>query len=245
MIGVLEGYQNEAVLTGLVLFAIGSYVITQGHIALMLFLWLIGVLAFYEVQLITELKSRLLMVTNMVFYTLLLGFLYQGDLVFGWPYLGLILMCSGLFTYEFFSKKLLFRDYGFLNNLKYFCYIYFGFSSVYLIRESSQGLLTIFVMFLAIWATDVFAYYGGKRFGKRQLSTISPNKTIEGTLSGVSAAMITVAIVCYLYQLSFVLVIGGAVIGLMGQLGDLYESLIKRTYSVKDSSNLLPGHGGI
>ena len=57
--------------------------------------------------------------------------------------------------------------------------------------------------------------------------------------------MITVAIVCYLYQLSFVLVIGGAVIGLMGQLGDLYESLIKRTYSVKDSSNLLPGHGGI
>ena len=66
----------KRVLTGLVLFAIGSYVITQGHIALMLFLWLIGVLAFYEVQL-TELKSRLLMVTNMVFYTLLLGFLYQ------------------------------------------------------------------------------------------------------------------------------------------------------------------------
>ena len=64
----------KRVLTGLVLFAIGSYVITQGHIALMLFLWLIGVLSFYEVQLITELKSRLLMVTNMVFYTLLLGF---------------------------------------------------------------------------------------------------------------------------------------------------------------------------
>ena len=81
----------------------------------------------------------------------------------------------GAFTYEFLARKLLFRDYGFLNNLKYFCYIYFGFSSVYLIRESSQGLLTIFVMFLAIWATDVFAYYGGKRFGKRQLSTISPN----------------------------------------------------------------------
>ena len=56
----------------------------------------------------------------------------------------------------------------------------------------------VVVMFLAIWATDVFAYYGGKRFGKRQLSTISPNKTIEGTVSGVIAAMISVAVVCYI-----------------------------------------------
>ena len=103
----------------------------------------------------------------------------------------------------------------------------------------------VVVMFLAIWATDVFAYYGGKRFGKRQLSTISPNKTIEGTVSGVIAAMISVAVVCYIQDLSFVLVLGGAAIGLSGQLGDLYESLIKRTYNVKDSSNILPGHGGI
>ena len=88
-IGVLEGYQNEASFDWVSIVCHWVYVITQGHIALMLFLWLIGVLAFYEVQLITELKSRLLMVTNMMFYTLLLGFLYQGDLVFGWPYLGL------------------------------------------------------------------------------------------------------------------------------------------------------------
>ena len=71
------------VITGLCLLAIGIYVISNGGISLLMFLWLIGVLAFYEVQSITELRSQFLMVINMIFYTLLMGFLYQGEPSFG------------------------------------------------------------------------------------------------------------------------------------------------------------------
>jgi phosphatidate cytidylyltransferase len=105
-------------------------------------------------------------------------------------------------------------------------------------------------MFVAIWGTDVFAYYGGKRFGKRPLSPISPKKTIEGTVVGIAAAMcLGLGITLFGYKptlaggVIFTFVSG--VIGAVAQFGDLYESLIKRTYNVKDSSNLLPGHGGI
>ena len=111
---------------------------------------------------------------------------------------------------------------------------------IYLIRESQNGLMMIGVFFLSIWATDVFAYYGGRTFGKTPLSSVSPKKTVEGTVSGVLAAGLIILGLCNAYDLSYFFVFAAFIIGLMGQLGDLYESLIKRTHNVKDSSNLLP-----
>jgi len=82
-------------------------------------------------------------------------------------------------------------------------------------------------------------------FWETPLSSVSPKKTVEGTVSGVLAAGLIVFVLCKAYDLSYIFVFAAFIIGLMGQLGDLYESLIKRTHNVKDSSNLLPGHGGI
>jgi phosphatidate cytidylyltransferase len=115
---------------------------------------------------------------------------------------------------------------------------------------------TILVMFpvALTWATDTGAYGLGRLFGKRKLiPSVSPAKTVEGSLGGLLVAvLIAWAYVQFLMkpyaQLSMLpagVVAFGALIAIVAQLGDLAESLIKRDAGVKDSSKLLPGHGGI
>lgn len=107
----------------------------------------------------------------------------------------------------------------------------------------------IILMFLSIWVCDSAAYILGVRFGKHKLfERVSPNKTIEGTLFGFVFALLT-AFLCYLtfmrhVGLTHALVVG-AICGSVGQVSDLVESLFKRDARVKDSSNIIPGHGGI
>lgn len=112
-----------------------------------------------------------------------------------------------------------------------------------------QGGKLIILIFLAIWVCDSAAYILGSRLGRHKLfERVSPNKTIEGTIFGFLFAVLT----AYLCQLIFIpdigvadaLVIGG-ICGSLGQVSDLVESLFKRDAGVKDTSNLIPGHGGI
>ena len=234
-------------ITGALLLLLGVYVLGNGGLPLFCFLSMIGWLAFYEVRRITELKSVPLMIINIGVYQ---GFMF---LIFFDPlpvvvdglFLSAFLMTFSIMLYEFSQKSLLFRNYLLLNNAKFFLYIFIGFSSIYMIRESYNGLLLTVLMFLSVWATDVFAYYGGKRFGVRPLSSISPNKTKEGTIIGLFSAIVLVGVASLYFGYPLWMGAIAGIIGMMAQLGDLYESLIKRTYQVKDSSNLLPGHGGI
>lgn len=160
-------------------------------------------------------------------------------------YIGLIGLCYSLIIPELVSKKNLYKSNHFLSMVRYWLYISCGFSSVLMIRFIDDGLLYISILFTAIWACDICALYGGKAFGKTPFSSLSPNKTLEGTLTGMAAASISIGLICYLLHVSYWMIPLGAIIALLGQFGDLYESLIKRSYNVKDSSNLLPGHGGI
>ncbi|MBP1949158.1 phosphatidate cytidylyltransferase [Virgibacillus litoralis] len=127
--------------------------------------------------------------------------------------------------------------------------IYIGMGFFYLIETRQDGLIYLFYVLLVIWSTDTGAYFTGKAIGKRKLwPKISPNKTIEGAVGGIALAIV-VAIIFYLiepFSDSLLLVIGVTIIvSIFGQIGDLVESAFKRHYDVKDSGNLLPGHGGI
>jgi phosphatidate cytidylyltransferase len=125
-----------------------------------------------------------------------------------------------------------------------------GFGGYYLlIRSFEHGERLILFLFLIVWLGDIAAYYWGKNFGKNPLAlTISPKKTVEGAVAGIIGSLMAgvVAQVWFLDQLAMVHCLLVAVIcGIIGQFGDLAESLLKRQVGVKDSSNLIPGHGGV
>ena len=110
------------------------------------------------------------------------------------------------------------------------------------------GFLIIFI-FASIWICDSAAYYIGTAFGKHKLfPRVSPKKSWEGAIAGFVFAILTMIAskVIFLDFLSWNSTIGiGIIIGILGQIGDLIESLFKRDSGVKDSSGLIPGHGGI
>lgn len=109
--------------------------------------------------------------------------------------------------------------------------------------------LTLF-LFLTVWITDMAAYAAGRGFGRRPLAPrISPKKTWEGAVAGVAGALLFSAAA----ERTFLgealglkaALAAGLLIGVLGQLSDLAESVVKRAAGVKDSSDLLPGHGGV
>jgi phosphatidate cytidylyltransferase len=116
--------------------------------------------------------------------------------------------------------------------------------------QEGAFLVTV-VVIVAIWASDTFAYFAGRAFGKHPLAPrISPKKTIEGSVGGVLGAVLIVIA----FKLALVPALPmswgdaaaiGVICGAVGQLGDLVESLLKRSVGVKDSGRYLPGHGGV
>jgi phosphatidate cytidylyltransferase len=113
----------------------------------------------------------------------------------------------------------------------------------------SRGGYLIISIFASIWICDSAAYYGGTALGRHKLfPRVSPNKSWEGAIFGFIFAVITMVLaqilVLNFLSLSTAIAIG-VIVGLFGQIGDLIESLLKRDAAVKDSSGIIPGHGGI
>jgi phosphatidate cytidylyltransferase len=135
-----------------------------------------------------------------------------------------------------------------------FCGLYapigfYFFNEVRLIEPNHSGLWLSMVLILMIWGNDMFAYFGGRSFGKRPLAPkISPNKTWEGFWSGFVGAFSGLMIVYLLadpFPVTFIYALPMVIlVSIFGPVGDLLESRLKRLAGVKDSSNLLPGHGG-
>lgn len=141
--------------------------------------------------------------------------------------------------------------------LDIFAIIYAGFFLSFLLKifNLPEGRFLLLLLFVIIWSSDIFAYYGGRHFGRHKLyKALSPKKTIEGAVIGFIFAII-VAIIFRSLMLTFVFthiefnfplyifICGFTIIA--GMIGDLIESLIKRNGGKKDSGHLIPGHGGI
>lgn len=131
------------------------------------------------------------------------------------------------------------------------CYIVLFLMFMSIIRGMQNGKLLIWYVFITSWMTDVFAYIVGKSFGKHHFTDISPNKTIEGCIGGtIGAAICTVIYTIILNNFGAEINVAlmaffGIILSIIGQIGDLAASTIKRYAGIKDYSDLIPGHGGM
>ena len=125
----------------------------------------------------------------------------------------------------------------------------FNFLSGDAISRNTQAAWLILAMFVSVWVCDSAAYFTGRAIGRHKLfPSVSPKKTWEGAIGGFFGGIIGFTAVTYFLVPDMPIihsVICGAIAGSFGQVGDLAESMLKRDAGVKDSSSLLPGHGGI
>ena len=122
-----------------------------------------------------------------------------------------------------------------------------GFALAFLRGDSAAGLIAILFLFAIVWITDIGAYFTGRSLGGPKLApSISPGKTwsgaIGGTLGGVAGGMIVANVAGVASHGLFVIAL---LLSVVSQIGDLFESSVKRQAGVKDSGNIIPGHGGV
>lgn len=132
------------------------------------------------------------------------------------------------------------------------CYISLFLMFVPLINGLENGKLLVWYIFTCAWGTDIFAYIFGKWIGKHKFSKISPNKSIEGCVSGIIGAILLSLLATYIFNSFFGMefsyistIIISIILSIVGQIGDFAASSIKRYVGIKDFSNLIPGHGGM
>jgi phosphatidate cytidylyltransferase len=114
------------------------------------------------------------------------------------------------------------------------------------LREQPQGLGLALWTLAVVWSTDIGAYFAGRAIGGPKLApAISPNKTWAGLGGGVAAALAAGYAIALMLSLPRPLLLLGAPMAVLAQMGDLFESWLKRRAKVKDSGRILPGHGGV
>lgn len=123
-----------------------------------------------------------------------------------------------------------------------------GGSLIRLRHDFAEGWKLVFFLLLVVWLGDSGAYYVGKKFGRHKLSPlISPKKTVEGLAGGIATSIVAAIVIHFTFFSAFPLlhaIIAGVILSVAGVVGDLAESMWKRSAAVKDSGTLLPGHGG-
>lgn len=159
----------------------------------------------------------------------------------------LFIVFSLLFLFRVRSIDTAAREVAFA--LLAFLYIPFLLMHMVLLRQTTFGVQWLFVIMLIVMTNDSAAYYTGSAFGKHRLyPLVSPKKSIEGAVGGLLGSLCGTFVAKFTFfpQLSLTDAVATAlVVGMVGQAGDLFESLLKRSFGVKDSGTIIPGHGGV
>ena len=198
-------------------------------------------------------KKLSLLITFLIYDSIVLSFQFNNQiLLYSIPLILSIPLLIELFTSKNSVNSLQKLGATYLSIF----YPLFGVIGMYLIlfKTTDEGVvfqpMYLITIFIAIWLNDTFAYLTGMFFGKRKLfERISPNKTWEGTFGGAIISLIISLLFIHYYINSEISMTSWAIIILItviaGNTGDLIESLLKRKLGIKDSGNILPGHGGI
>jgi phosphatidate cytidylyltransferase len=159
----------------------------------------------------------------------------------------LALLVAAIATSMFYEWTRIVRGWGALWYIGGFLYALFPALALLWVRERDpQGLQLLIWVFIVTWSTDIGAYFAGRSLGRRKLApSISPNKTVEGLVGGIMAATLLGGAWTFGTGLSWTLVGAAPLMAVVAQVGDLFESGMKRQAGVKDSGTWLPGHGGI
>jgi phosphatidate cytidylyltransferase len=157
---------------------------------------------------------------------------------------------TALLAYLFFERMEAGYFVGFMKKNSFFMGLFFliPISSIAYLLTQEMWLHYIVLMLLVNFLVDTGAWFFGKNFGNKKLwPAISPKKTVTGTLGGIFTSVFISSIYIHLVfnKLNLLIIVSLLILTMFAQLGDLIESKLKRQLSVKDSSNLIPGHGGI
>ncbi|MBY0338305.1 MAG: phosphatidate cytidylyltransferase [Acetobacteraceae bacterium] len=172
-----------------------------------------------------------------------------GAAFLSWPWLGFVVLGLGAYAAASLATR---REATVPPAWLGFGVLYIGVAGVALVElrhDDAAGRENVLFLFLVVWASDIGAYLAGRRFGGPKLwPAVSPNKTWSGAAGGLAAAMAVGAAAAWVLEpgsASGRAALVAAALGLATQAGDLLESWIKRRFGVKDSSGLIPGHGGL
>ena len=244
----------------LLLIFLASYLSKNPTFFLSLILIASGIL-FYELAKLLKLKSLalyvywVLSITPIIFFYFLIGLdiftlnestPYLKSFLINFPIL--MSLISLVFWFSLAPIDIMYKSIS--SNVKFkIFYGYFLVSPMVIVSAIifTQNKALLLLPFIMIWASDIGAYFIGKKFGKNKLAkNISPGKTIEGALGGFVCNAICASILVYFFAISFYIMFFFAIIvTALSIFGDIYQSFLKRRANVKDSGSFIPGHGGL
>ncbi|HET7710041.1 MAG TPA: phosphatidate cytidylyltransferase [Sphingomicrobium sp.] len=178
--------------------------------------------------------------TGLALIVLALMAAYVGGMYFA-------VLAAAASTAIFYEWMRITRGWGFGWSAAGFAYALLAALALLWVRDrADNGLAVVIWIFLVTWATDIGGYFVGRAYGRRKLApAISPNKTWAGLYGGIGAAILIAGGWVLLLDLDPALYLLSPILAGMAQVGDLFESWMKRRAGLKDSGNWLPGHGGI
>lgn len=228
-------------------------IIYYGGNVFIAFIYLVIFLCTYELKNISSIKGYSINLSFLYIIYTLMCLSYFLDFSTSIINSILLFLCIVLFILELYSKNKFSLENISITLLAFIWIACFLDKAIYL-RFLDNGFQIMLSIFLSVWVCDSAAFIIGTRFGKRKLApSISPNKTWEGTIAGFVFSTLFIYFLVqnqflqinnYLFNLNDVIIMG-FIVGIIGQLGDLFESMIKREFQVKDSGTLLQGHGGV
>lgn len=234
-------------ITAIIAMAVFLPVVVYGKLPLLIMAYLLAIVALKEVLNMKNIKLYSLPgIISLIALCLIMSPEKSKLVALDYQVPFLILMSLIMLSYTVMSKN----RFNFVDAA--FCMLavaYIGIGFMYFYETRNNGLIYILFALLIVWVTDTGAYIFGRLFGKNKLwPEISPNKTIEGFVGGILSSTIIAIIFSINYDMPLSilpLILVTWLFSMFGQLGDLVESALKRHFDVKDSGNLLPGHGGI